>query len=165
VEETGVPGETHWPTASNWQTLSHNVESSTLCHERDSNSQLQWWQAKYRILRTIGRYFFPQHAWKQRFCVPGKQLRHQSWCSKSFINKGVSWPWSDGSWICNQSQSPLMFSLRARCTTLCDKVCQWLATGQWFSPGPPVSSTNKTDRHDIKLLGVGCLLEEITGFR
>ena len=22
---------------------------------------------------------------------------------------------------------------RARCTTLCDKVCQWLATGRWFS--------------------------------
>ena len=22
-------------------------------------------------------------------------------------------------------------------------------TGQWFSPGPPVFSTNKTDRHDI----------------
>jgi hypothetical protein len=34
-------------------------------------------------------------------------------------------------------------------TTLCDKVCQWLATGQWFSLGAPVSSTNKTDRHDI----------------
>ena len=30
-------------------------------------------------------------------------------------------------------------------TTLCDKVCQWLTTGQWFSPGTPVSSTNKTD--------------------
>ena len=26
---------------------------------------------------------------------------------------------------------------------------QWLATGQVFSPGTPVSSTNKTDRHDI----------------
>jgi hypothetical protein len=26
------------------------------------------------------------------------------------------------------------------------KVCQWLVTGRWFSP---VSSTNKTDRHDI----------------
>jgi hypothetical protein len=25
----------------------------------------------------------------------------------------------------------------------CDKVCQWLSTGRWFS------STNKTDRHDI----------------
>ena len=31
----------------------------------------------------------------------------------------------------------------------CDKVCQCLATGQWFSPGPPVSPTNKTDRHNI----------------
>ena len=34
-------------------------------------------------------------------------------------------------------------------TTLCDKVCQWLATGWWFYPGTPVSSTNKTDSHDI----------------
>ena len=24
-----------------------------------------------------------------------------------------------------------------------DKVCQWLATGRWFSPGAPVSSTKK----------------------
>jgi hypothetical protein len=31
-------------------------------------------------------------------------------------------------------------------TTWSDKVCQWLAAGRWFSP---VSSTNKTDRHDI----------------
>jgi hypothetical protein len=31
----------------------------------------------------------------------------------------------------------------------CDKVYPWLAIGQWFSPGPPVSSTNKTDCHDI----------------
>ena len=28
-------------------------------------------------------------------------------------------------------------------------VCQWLATGRWFSPGPPVFSTNKPDYHDI----------------
>ena len=34
-------------------------------------------------------------------------------------------------------------------TTICDKVCQLLATGLWFSPGPPASSTNITDRHDI----------------
>jgi hypothetical protein len=33
--------------------------------------------------------------------------------------------------------------LRARCTTLCDEVCQW------FSHGTPVSSTNETDHHDI----------------
>ena len=34
-------------------------------------------------------------------------------------------------------------------TTLFDKVCQWLATGRWISPGHPVCSTNRTDRHDI----------------
>jgi hypothetical protein len=41
-------------------------------------------------------------------------------------------------------------------TVLCDKVCQWLVAGRWFSPGTPISSTNKTDRHDIteQLLGV-----------
>jgi hypothetical protein len=27
--------------------------------------------------------------------------------------------------------------------TLCDKVWQWLATGRWFTPGTPVSSTTK----------------------
>jgi hypothetical protein len=31
----------------------------------------------------------------------------------------------------------------------CDQVCQWRAAGQWFSPGTPVFSTNKTDHHDI----------------
>jgi hypothetical protein len=37
-------------------------------------------------------------------------------------------------------------------TTLCDKICQWLATGRWFSPDPPVSSINKTDIHDIAVI-------------
>jgi len=73
------------------------------------------------------------------------------------ICEGSSWPWSYGSLIynypCNQCLSPLMLwvriSIRARCTTLCHIVYQRLATGRWFSPGPPVSSTNKTDSHDI----------------
>jgi hypothetical protein len=34
-------------------------------------------------------------------------------------------------------------------TKLCDKVTQGIATGQWFSLDPLVSSTNKTDCHDI----------------
>ena len=62
-----------------------------------------------------------------------------------------------GSWIynylCNQCLSPLMLwvqiPFRARCTALCDKVCQWHATCRWFSPGTPVSSINKTDHSDI----------------
>jgi hypothetical protein len=73
------------------------------------------------------------------------------------IFRDPSWPWSYGSWIynylCNHCLSQLILwvriSTRARCTTLCDKVCQWLATGRWFSPDPPVSSNYKTDRHDI----------------
>ena len=63
---------------------------------------------------------------------------------------------SYGSWIynylCNWCLSPLMWvwiSIRARCTTLCDKVCQWVVAGRLFSAGTPVSSTNKTDCHDI----------------
>jgi hypothetical protein len=34
-------------------------------------------------------------------------------------------------------------------TILCDKVHQWLAAGRWFSAGTPVSSTDKTYRHDM----------------
>ena len=71
--------------------------------------------------------------------------------------KGPLWPWSYGSWIynylCNQCLSPQKLWVRnsfmARCTTLCDKVCQGLATGWWFSPDIPISSTNKTDCHYI----------------
>ena len=64
-------------------------------------------------------------------------------CLSSSCGLGTSWPWLYGSWIynylCNQCLSPLMLwvqiSIRARCNTLCDKVCQWLAKGRWFSPG------------------------------
>ena len=31
--------------------------------------------------------------------------------------------------------------------TVCDKFCQWLGTGLWFSPGNLVSSSTKTDSH------------------
>ena len=38
---------------------------------------------------------------------------------------------------------PLMMSCTD--TTLCDKVCQWLAVGWWYSQRTPVSSANKTE--------------------
>jgi hypothetical protein len=58
-----------------------------------------------------------------------KSNRHE-YCELEHFNMGASWPWSYGSWIynylCNQCLSPLMLwiriSIRARCTTLCDKV-------------------------------------------
>ena len=40
VDKTGYSRENHRPAASYWQTLSHNVASSTPSHDRDSNSQL-----------------------------------------------------------------------------------------------------------------------------
>jgi hypothetical protein len=61
---------------------------------------------------------------------------------------GSSWSWLYGCWIynykmlmylCNQCLSPLMLWVRTRSwrsvlnTTLCDKVCQWLVEGRWFS--------------------------------
>ena len=97
--------------------------------------------------------FFQNIRWNIIFCSKSSYSRLLTITIK-WIWTGQSWPWSYGSWIytylCNQCLSPLMLwvriSTRARCTTLCDKVCQWLVTGRWFSP---VSSINKTDRHEI----------------
>jgi hypothetical protein len=85
--------------------------------------------------------------------------------------KRLLWSWLYGNWIynylCNQCLSPLtlwvLILLRRGVlnTTLCDKVCQWLATGRWFSP---VSSTNKTDRHDITEILLKVVLNTITRF-
>jgi hypothetical protein len=56
-------------------------------------------------------------------------------------------------YLCNQCNWSYEFASRSGevilNTTLCDTVCQWLVTCQWFSLGPPVSSTNKTNRQDI----------------
>jgi hypothetical protein len=48
VEETGVPGENQQPVANHWQTLSHNVVSSTprlsgvLTHNISGDIQDNW---------------------------------------------------------------------------------------------------------------------------
>jgi hypothetical protein len=38
----------------------------------------------------------------------------------------------------------------------------WLAAGQWFSLGTPISSTNKTDLHDITEMLLKVVLNTIT---
>ena len=85
---------------------------------------------------------------------------------------GPPWSRSYGSWIdnymCNQCLSPLTLwvwiSLRRGVldTTVCDKIWQWLAVGRWFSPGTGVSSTNKTDRHDITEILLKVALNALT---
>jgi uncharacterized membrane protein len=47
-------------------------------------------------------------------------------------------------------------------TTLCDKVCQWLAADLWFSQSTPVSSTNQTDCHNIAEIFLKEALNTIT---
>ena len=45
--------------------------------------------------------------------------------------------------------------------SLCDKVCQLLATGRWFSPGTLVSFTNETESHDITEILLNMALNSI----
>jgi hypothetical protein len=47
-------------------------------------------------------------------------------------------------------------------TTLCDKVCQCLATGRCLSLSTQISSNNKTDRHEITEILLKFVLSTIT---
>jgi hypothetical protein len=47
-------------------------------------------------------------------------------------------------------------------TTLCDKICQCFAAGGCFSPGIPISSTIKTDRHEKTEIVLTVVLNTIT---
>ena len=88
------------------------------------------------------------------YILPDRYVIITTW----LLFAGSSWSWSYGSWSNNylyQCISPPSCEFESCSwpgvldTPLCDKVCQWHATGQWFSPSTPVSSTNKTDRHNI----------------
>jgi hypothetical protein len=88
------------------------------------------------------------------------------------VYRGSSWSWSYISsiynYLCHQCTSSMKLwvwiPLRRSVvdTTLCDKICQWLATGRWFSLGTSVSSTNKTDSQDITELLLKVTLSTIT---
>jgi hypothetical protein len=93
-----------------------------------------------------------QFYWWRKPKYPGKTTITHTY-------EGLSWSWSYGSWIynylCNQCLSPLKLWVRnlvhgeVYSIQHCDKVCQLLAAGRWFSLSTTVSSTNKTDSHDI----------------
>ena len=79
----------------------------------------------------------------------------------SIVSSTVGPSCTYGNWIYNYpcKKCPLPLKLWVefrswRCvldTKFCDKVCQWLHTGRWFSP---VSSTNKIDNHEITTIRV-----------
>ena len=82
------------------------------------------------------------HAWKSK-----------SWYGRDYMVVGFITTCTVPIW--NQCLSPLMmwvqtlFSRGILDTTLCGKVCQWLATGCLFFSGYSSSFTNKPDCHDI----------------
>ena len=55
----------------------------------------------------------------------------------------------------------IYFGLVVLNAPLCETVCQWLSIGRWFSPGTPVSVTNKTDCHDITEILLNVVLNTI----
>jgi len=80
--------------------------------------------------------------------------------------KGPSLSWSYGIWICNYpcKQCQLWIRIPHRWgvldTTICDKVCELvLVAGRWLSA---VSSTNKTDCHDITEILLKVALNTLT---
>jgi hypothetical protein len=92
-----------------------------------------------------------------------------SWFVVLFINTlqfnfkwKLCWTWQCRKWNsqlrriyfvqpCPKLQAKItVFMVRCTRYNIIDKVCQWLATGRWFSPGTPVFSTNKTDCHASK---------------
>ena len=91
-----------------------------------------------------------QNAWKLTFSrvkPVHKNLVKLKTCEIFLCYRGLVWTvcWIYN-YLCNWCPSSLKLWVRilvmVRCTTLCDKVCQWLPTGWWFSPNTLVSSIN-----------------------
>jgi hypothetical protein len=102
--------------------------------------ELLIWKKKSTIARSLTNSFQENLLLKfYNLCI----------CDFAIDLEKKSWPSYYGSriynYLCNPCLSPLMLlvriSIRPRCTTICDKVCQGLVTNRWFSPGTPVSST------------------------
>jgi len=84
---------------------------------------------------------------------------------------GTSWSGWYGkriyNYLCNQCLSPLTLWVQITPrrgvldTAPCDEVCQWLVVDRWFSLGTLVSSTKKTDCHDIAEISLKVALNTI----
>ena len=144
-----------YPTLLAWYRFPFNNFNSPLANHLKRLHILRlvhiWFIRFPDLKRQIVKYFLQWNQNGQNLLVNGTANFKHVW------KEGPSCSWSYGGWIynylCNRCLSPLILwvrlPLRARCTIWCDKVCQWLAESHWLSPGPSVSSTNKTYRHDI----------------
>jgi hypothetical protein len=84
-----------------------------------------------------------------------------NWFPVTKYKQGPSWSWSYGSWI--YTYLMLWVWIRAgEVYSIQHYVIKWLAAGWWFSPGTPVSSTNKSDSHCITEILLKVALSIIT---
>jgi hypothetical protein len=99
VVETGVSGENNQPASSHWQTLSHNVASSTPRLERNSISP------SWRVLGKNGRM------WCQNLITWLRSLYH---VRIKYICQGVFiLPLVDFIWNCSESVVFLVFIFKS----------------------------------------------------
>ena len=108
VEETGVPGENHWLVACHWQTLSHNVVSSTPHHEpvqtHNFSGDRYWLQGRIQggppgthpPLKLEKIWFFGIKSWFFFKCAPPPDLKSwiRPWIAQVVVNPTTirSWP-------------------------------------------------------------------------
>jgi hypothetical protein len=117
--------------------------STPVSSTNKADSQYNW-----NIVKSGVKYPNPWNFFSYSFKLITRKLRY----APLYI-KGLAWPWSYGMY--NQCLSPLKLWVRHPLrqgvldTTLCDKVCQLLATGRWFILDTPVSSTKRPDSLDI----------------
>ena len=125
---------------------------------------LWWLLITYKFLR---KSFWMGEEWKNillwNYCITFQMFNGWCFCYLHFnigLNELVLTCWQRGNKVSLSTfkfqyhlsieygamwvRIPLMVR-SIRYNILCNKVCQRLATGDWFSP---VSSTNKTDRHE-----------------
>jgi hypothetical protein len=123
----GVPGKKHWPAASHWQTLSHNVISSlSRIQTHNISVDLRIPSLHHLLISELALnnnhslthfsgilfYLFQVHLYLLR-----RNIYYRVQCQNKSLDilfgflRGQSWSWSYGSWIynylCNQWQSPL----------------------------------------------------------
>ena len=126
-----------WPPQYNWNIVEsgvrhHKAKPNPVWHNEGEFLSFMLWNPRWPTL-----YFCIRWYWNYitRLLVRSCKLdRTQTvhWMDLSQLGPPLSW--SYGNWIYNYLCNQCLWSL-------CDKVCHWLATGQWFTPDTLVSST------------------------
>jgi hypothetical protein len=151
-----VPWENYRPAASHWQTCT--LRKPQTCRKPLTNL----YPEKTTDLPQVTEKLVPSKSRKQSVKLRAAKKKYVGLLK--FANVLSSNPAHGEMYsIFNIMTVCKFFSdFRQVCGFLRVQVCQWLARGRWFSRGPPVSSTNKTDRYGITEILLKVALHIIT---